>query len=55
VRILLSGAAYGIGLGALLALLAQRVIVNDQSELLARYQADMEEQIRSQSPPEAGT
>jgi len=55
VRVLLSGAAYGIGSAPLLALLEDLVIVNDTPALLARYQADLEEQLRLASPPAAGT
>lgn len=47
VRVLLSGAAYGIELTSLLALLEQLVVVNDRLALLARYQAALEEQLRS--------
>jgi hypothetical protein len=42
-------------LASLLALLEQLVVVNDRPALLARYQAELEEQLRREPSPEART
>lgn len=53
VRSVLTGAAYGIRPEGMPTLLEHLVVINDQPELLARYQADLEEVRRSRLPPDA--